>query len=347
MIHFLLPGSLARQTGGTYYDKRVVEGLRAAGRNVTVHQLPTRFPFPEPDDLAEADTVLSGLPDGSLTVVDGLAFGALPDVAAKHADRLRLVALVHHPLARETGLEPAAEEVLQESEWAALQSARRIVVTSPATREQLVADYGVTPDRISVVPPGTDPAPLADGSAGPELHLLCVGALIPRKGHDVLLEALAPLADRPWRLTLAGPDDHRPATAAAVRALVDDLGLDERVTITGSLTPEELSAAYDAADVFVLASHYEGFGMVLTEALARGLPIVSTTGGAIPATVPEDAALLAPPGDVAALGDALAAVLADHDLRARLRDGARAARKTLPDWTVTARRFATALENRP
>lgn len=345
MIHLILPGSLDRPTGGTLYDKRVVAGLRARGAEVTVHELPESFPLPEPADLRAADDVLSALPDGALAVVDGLAFGALPEVASKHAGRLRLVALVHHPLALETGLEPTAAEVLRAEETIALKAARRVIVTSPATRESLVRDYQVPPDACVVVPPGTDRAEMAHGSSGGALALLSVGSLIPRKGHDVLIEALAPLAGRPWHLTIAGPDDHRPATAQALRDLIAARGLDDRVRLAGALPPEDLSAAYAAADAFVLASHYEGYGMVLTEALARGLPIVSTTGGAIPGTVPRDAALLVPPGDAVALGEALARLMDEPETRRALRHGALAARDTLPDWTVTADRFAAALED--
>jgi glycosyltransferase involved in cell wall biosynthesis len=345
-VNLVLPGSLDRPTGGTIYDRRIVEGLRARGATVTVHALPDRFPLPEAADLQTAADLFAALADDALVVVDGLAFGALPEIVTAHADRLRLVALVHHPLAMETGLEPNAAELLRAQETIALRAARRIIVTSPATRESLVRDYAVPPNACHVVPPGTDPAPAALGSGGAQggVALLTVGSLIPRKGHDILIEALARLTDRSWHLTLAGADDHRPATAQALRTLVTARGLSSRVTMTGALTTDALADAYAAADVFVLASHYEGYGMVLSEAMARGLPIVSTTGGAIPDTVPPDAALLAPPGDVDALTDALRRVLDDPATRARLREGALAARHALPDWTVTADRFAASLE---
>ncbi|WP_404380312.1 glycosyltransferase family 4 protein [Caenispirillum salinarum] len=345
-LHFVLPGSIDRQTGGTIYDRRVVEGLRARGMAVQVHELPDRFPIPDAADLKAADDLLASLPDGAAAVVDGLAFGAMPEAATAHAGRLRLVALVHHPLALETGLSSDAAARLRTSETVALKAARRVIVTSPVTRDSLVRDFGVPAEACAVVAPGTDRAEVAAGSGEEtqDLALLSVGSLIPRKGHDVLIEALAPLAGRPWHLTVAGPGEHDPATAQALRDLIAARGLDDRVTLTGALPPDRLDRAYADADVFVLASHYEGFGMVLTEALARGLPIVSTTGGAIPATVPEGAGLLVPPGDAVALGQALARVMDEPALRRRLRDGAMAARDALPDWTDTTDRFAAALE---
>lgn len=344
MIHLLLPGPLDRTSGGTLYDMRVAGALRD---RVRVHALAPRFPHPTPADVAEADAVFSALPDGAVAVVDGLALGVLPEVAARHRDRLRLVALVHHPLALETGLDPATADRYRASERTVLACVRHVIVTSPVTADTLTASYGVDPAAVTAVLPGVDPAPPAVGSGDGTLALLAAGTLIPRKGHDVLLRALAPLADRPWRLIIAGADDVDRETTAALRSLVETLGLTDRVALTGALSRAALDAAYHAADVFVLASHYEGYGMVLSEALARGLPVVSTTGGAIPRTVPEGAGVLVPPGDAAALSAALARVLDDAAVRAALRDGAIAARADLPTWAETAARFAAVLEDLP
>lgn len=343
MIHLVLPGSLDRPTGGTVYDRRMVGGLRALGREVTVHELPESFPYPSAPDLAQAEAVLAGLPDGALAVVDGLALGVLPETAARHAGRLRLVALVHHPLALETGLDRATADAFRASERQALAAVRRVIVTSPTTRGLLVRDYGVDLDDVAVVVPGTDPAPPAAGGGGAGLVLLSVGALVPRKGHDVLLRALAPLADRPWRLTIAGPERDA-ATAEELRSLIENAGLHDRIVLAGAVSDEDLAALYHGADLFVLASHYEGYGMVLSEAASRGLPVVSTTGGAIPATVPPGAGVLVPPGDPAALEGALRRLMDAPDALAALRARALAARERLPDWPAQAQAFAAVLE---
>lgn len=336
------PGDLATRTGGYVYDRRAFAALAGRGWRVRLVGLPDRFPFPDEAALTAADGALAGLPDGTATVVDGLALGAMPAVAARHRDRLRLVALVHHPLCLETGLEPADAARLGASERQALAACRRVIATSPATAGALVADFGVARERLTVAVPGTDPAPLA-AAAGDPPRLLCVGTLTPRKGHRLLLEALASLRGLGWRLVLAGSADRDPATAAAVRAAVGDLGLADRVTLAGELDAAGLDAAYAAADLLVSASFHEGYGMALAEGLARGLPIVAAAGGAVADTVPPDAGLLVPPGDAAALGEALRRVLTDPGLRARLRAGAAAARDRLPRWEDTAAAIEGAL----
>jgi glycosyltransferase involved in cell wall biosynthesis len=342
-LHLLLPGSLDDLTGGTLYDRRIVDGLRAQGRAVAVHVLEASFPQPTPAALAGADGVLAGLPDDAATVIDGLAFGAMPEIAARHAARLRLVALVHHPLALETGLDAALAERLRASETAALRHARRVVVTSPHTA-RLLAGFDVPAERIRVVEPGTDPAPLAIGSGGDgPLRLLSIGTVTPRKGHLLLVEALGRLRHLDWRLDCVGSLGRDPATVAALRARIAALGLGERVRLLGELPPAALEPHYARADLFVLASLFEGYGMAYAEALARGLPVLGTTGGAIAETVPAEAGLLVPPGDVDALHDALAGLLTDTELRRDLAAGAARARARLPDWPAAAARFADAL----
>ena len=341
-VHFLIPGDLETRTGGYLYDRRIMAGLATLDWWVEPHRLDASFPAPTPAARAEADAVLAALPERALVVVDGLALGALPEVAARHRDRLRLVALVHHPLALETGLDDAARRRLHASERAALQQVRGVIVTSPSTARAL-ADYDIVPERCVVVSLGTDPAPLAEGSGDGTWTLLCVASLTPRKGHAVLFRALARLEALPWRLRCVGSADLDPATAAGLRILVTELGLSGRVEFLGPLAETALAVEYRRADLFVLPSYYEGYGMALAEALARGLPIVSTTAGAIPNTVPADASLLVPPGDEAALAEALARVMMEPGLRERLAAGARAARRDLPDWPTACARFAAAL----
>jgi glycosyltransferase involved in cell wall biosynthesis len=329
------PGDLATRTGGYAYDRRAFAALGERGWRVRYVALPDRFPLPDAETLATADAALAGLPDRTVTVVDGLALGAMPAVAGRNGRRLALVALVHHPLCLETGLDPVTAARLRASERRALAACRRVIATSPSTAATLAADFAVPGERLTVAVPGTDPAPVAAGTGDPP-QLLCVGTLTPRKGQRLLLGALAPLRDLRWRLLLAGSADRDPATAAAIRAAVADLGLGERVTVAGELDGAALDAAYAAADLLVSASFHEGYGMALAEALARGLPIVAASGGAVADTVPPDAGLLVPPGDAAALGEALRRVLTDPGLRARLRAGALAARERLPRWEDTA-----------
>jgi len=341
-LALVLPGDPLTPTGGYEYDRRIVAGLRARGWEVTVHALDASFPAPTPVARTAARATFARIPDGATALVDGLALGVLPEVAAAEAERLRLVALVHHPLADETGLEPARAEALRRSETQALAAVRFVVTTSGTTARGL-ARYGVPPERIAVIEPGTDPAPLARGSGGPGVELLCVAAVVPRKGHAVLIDALSGLADRDWSLTCIGSLDRSPQTVAALRHRIAVLGLAHRVTIHDAVDRATLDACYARADVFVLPTVHEGYGMALAEALARGLPVVSTRAGAVPETVPSDAGLLVPPADPAALREAVARVLDDAALRARLAEGARRARARLPDWDAACARLAAVL----
>lgn len=342
-LDVVLPGDPETVTGGYEYDRRIVTGLRALGWNVTVHGLDGSFPAPTPAAIAHARATLARIAAGRTVLVDGLAFGALPEIAAAEAGRLRLVALVHHPLAAETGLEAAHAAALRASETRALAAARTVVTTSAATAREL-ADYGVGHERIVVVEPGTDPAPLARGSGGKVLELLCVTAIVPRKGHAVLAEALAPLVDRAWRLTCVGSLTREPKTVAALRQQLAFLRLAERVRLAGEVDRAARDRYYGRADAFVLATFHEGYGIALAEALARGLPIVSTRAGAVPETVPPDAGLLVPPGDPVALRGALARLFDEPALRASLAAGARRARERLPTWAQSCARLAIALE---
>jgi glycosyltransferase involved in cell wall biosynthesis len=340
--HLVVPGDPRTLTGGFVYDRRVAEGLRAIGRPVEVHALPPGWPRPSPAAREAAATLLASLPEGALVIIDGLAFGVLADALAAQARRLRLVALVHHPLAQETGLEPAEAARFAVMEGAALAHARRVLVTSATTADGLGA-YGVPADRCRVVPPGTDPAPPAIGSRRREIALLCVATLTPRKGHEILLEALARIHDLPWRLVCAGSPDHDPRTAARIREQAARPPLAGRVRFHGELPPEAVAALYHRADVFVLPSWHEGYGMVFAEALARGLPVVATRAGAIPEVVPPQAGVLVPPGDPLVLAAALGGVIADPARRRHLAAGARAAGRRLPTWEQVAGRFEAAL----
>ena len=342
-LDFVIPGDASAFTGGYEYDRQVVDGLRALAWEVMVHGLDASFPAPTLSALAHARSTLARIPDGARVLVDGLAFGAMPEIAAAEARRLRLVALVHHPLALETGLENGHAEALRASETHALASARLVVTTSVATARAL-ADYGVAFERTVVVEPSTDPAPLSRGTHGRVLELLCVSTVVPRKGHAVLLEALAPLVDRPWRLTCVGSLARAPKTVAALRQQVARMRLAGRVRLAGDVDRVALARYYDRADAFVLATLHEGYGMALAEALAHGLPIVSTQAGAVPETVPPDAGLLVPPGNPVALRAALARLFDEPDLRASLAAGARAARGRLPTWAESCARLARALE---
>ncbi len=339
-VDLALPGRLDRRTGGTIYDRRIVEGLRALGWRVTVHEMAGAYPGVDAAarDAAAAVRAAAGRP----LVVDGLALPAFGlDAGAPAAG---VIALVHHPLAEETGLAPDLAERLRVAERAALARVDGIIVTSPFTARALRRDYGVAPERVTAVPPGVDPLPQGNGTRQPgPVRLLSVAAVVPRKGHDLLVAALAGMADLDWELTCIGATDRDPDLMAEIAARVAAAGLGDRGRFAGEVDEAALADARRSADLFVHPAHYEGYGMALAEALRAGLPVIAAAGGAVAETVPEAAGLLVPPGDGPALAAALRRAVADPGLRRRLALGAAAAGAALPDWDMAARDFAAAI----
>jgi glycosyltransferase involved in cell wall biosynthesis len=345
---FAVPGDLDTPTGGYAYDKRMIAELRALGWRVDALNIGEGFPHPSAATRAKAEALLAAVPKGRPIVIDGLAFGVLPEVAERLGASHPLIALVHHPLALETGVGPDEAAALRDSERAALSAARAVVANSATTARVLSGDYGVPADRITVAPPGTDRpavaiAPRAHHDAD-EVALLAVGSAVPRKGYDVLCAALAELSAVRWRLTIAGDMGRDPATAARLKGDIARFGLGDKVRIEDAVTPDRLATLYARADLFVLPSRYEGFGMAFAEAIAHGLPVIGTTAGAIPDVVPPSAGILVPPDDHAAFAAALRRLIADRAERARLSAGARAASAQLPTWRGSAALFSAAIE---
>jgi glycosyltransferase involved in cell wall biosynthesis len=344
----LVPGDPATATGGYLYDRQIVAGLAELGWRTRVHALDASFPQPTPAALREARRVLEELPPGDLVVVDGLALAGLGRVLDEACAKLDIVALIHHPLALETGLAEDTAARLQRAETEALAHVERVIVTSQWTARAL-GGYGVPIAKLRVVEPGFDThsasgAPPTPRAAGTRVHLLCVASLVPRKGHRMLIGALSELRDRDWHLACVGDLHRDPETVTAVERQIEWLRLGARVSLQGELDGAALARCYERANLFVLPSYFEGYGLALAAALAHGLPIVSTTGGAIPETVPAAASVLVPPGDDRALARALAQLLDDPGERARLAAAAVAARAALPTWQEACAKFAAALD---
>src|SRR6266436_6544394 len=335
-IAFVVPGRLDQLTGGYLFDRHIVEGLRARGRVVRVIELAQRHP--------EADGALAALAEGTRTVVDGLALADFAQKVAAQARRLRLIAFVHGPLAQETGLSPAEAARTAQLEAALLSRFRGVLCPSRRTAAA-VESYGISSDRIAIVPPGTaKPSRHLRLRRGRVRALLCGANLLPRKGHHVLIEALARIRDLDWRLLCVGSLERDPATTRTVRRMISAFGLGGRVTLAGEWAPQSVAHAYRASDAFVLPSFHEGYGMAYTEAMAHGLPVIGTVAGAIPETVPRAAGLLVPPGDPTALARALRRVIAEPALAARLAAGSRAAGARLPEWPQATEEWERAFD---
>lgn len=332
-------GDLDTPTGGYGYDRQLIARLPDHGVTALPLGLGDGFPFPNPARAAAALDRLAATAPGTVLLVDGLALGALPAEGLARLGR-PLVGLVHHPLALEGDLAPEMAAALEAGERAALSTCAAVIAVSPETRRVLVSRYAVPPRAITLALPGTAPAERSAADGDPP-RLLAVGSLTPRKGHGVLLDALETLGDLDWRLAIAGPA-HDAATAAMLERRVAGRA-DGRIRLAGPLDAARLDGLYAASDVLVHPAFYEGYGMVLAEALRRGLPIVCTTGGAAGETVPDAAGLKVPPGDAPALAAALRRVIGDPALRRRLADGAFTAGQRLPTWDETARIVAGVL----
>jgi glycosyltransferase involved in cell wall biosynthesis len=332
-VAFVVPGRLDTRTGGYIYDRCVVDGLQDRGWPVTVVEIDDDFPFPSDGSRARAAAALGALPDQAVVLVDGLAYGALPELVRAHAGRLRFVPIVHLPLAEDVDLDGHTATRLRAGEIAAAGVACAVIATGSSTARTM-RDYGVEAARIVVAPPGTDAAPLSRGSGGDGLELLCVATVNPGKGHATLVRALRETPDFRWHLTCAGSLTRHAPTVTALRQQIADAGLDDRITLAGDLPPDDLARCYHRADLFVLATRKETFGMAVAEAVARGLPVVSTATGAIPELVGAGG-IIVPVGDERAFVEAVHRMLSDEPFRRRCADAARASRKRLHGWSET------------
>jgi len=345
-VHAVVPAGIddpARPSGGNVYDRRVVSGLTELGWSVVEHALAGPWPDAGAASAHALRSALDDVPDGATVLVDGLVGCAAPMVVSRQARRLRIVVLMHLPL----GVHALSR---RSAEGALLGRVAGVVATSDWTRTWLVGHYGLDPSRVAVAVPGTDVAPpVATRPAGD--RFLCVGAVTPTKGHDLLLDALAGIRDLAWDCRCVGSTEIEPAFVAAIRERAVRTGVADRLELTGPRTGRDLAAAYDAADVLVLPSRAETYGMVVTEALARGLPVIASRVGGVPEAVGRAVdgcvpGVLVPPGDPDALAAALRSWLIEPALRDRKREAARARRRTLPTWTQTAAAVAAALEGR-
>lgn len=328
---FAIPGDIDTLTGGYIYERRLLHGLRALGHDMRHLVLPASFPDPSPAQMAAAVAALV-VQDRPL-ILDGLVFGAI-DTAGLARVRVPVIAMIHHPLALESGLAPERRDHLYRTERDNLRLARHVLVPSPHTRQILIQRYDVPGDRITIARPGVSPARLPAAPVLPPL-ILSVGILHPRKGHDVLIHALAQIADLDWQAVIVGnpwDGDHAAALARQLR----HSPVAARVDLAGLVDADRLERLYAQAGIFALATRYEGHGIVFDEAVVHGLPIVACAVGAVPQTVPARAGLLVPPDDPAAFAAALRRVLCDPVLRRAMARAARQAAATLPGWQDTA-----------
>lgn len=353
-VHFVMPGGvddLTAPSGGNAYDRRVSLDLAGFGWQVHKHAVAGGWPRPGADARAELACTLGELPDDTVVLLDGLVACGVPEIVVPEARRLRLAVLVHLPLGDETGLQPAVAAELDAKERTVLRAVPAVIATSDWAVRRLVSHHGLAPERVHVAAPGADIAPLASGTDGVS-RLLCVAAVTPRKGQHRLVEALATVTDLPWSCVCVGGLTHDPAYVAGLRVLIRKYGLEGRLHLAGPQAGAELDASYGAADLMVLASYAETYGMAVTEALARGIPVLATDVGGLAEAIgraPDGGVpgILVPPEDPAALAAELRGWFGEADVRRRLKAAARSRRAALDGWATTARSLAGVLGRLP
>lgn len=338
---FLIPGALDTPTGGYAYDKQILRRLQQRGFPLVPVELGGEWPSPTAGDISLCERLFQSFSERTALLIDGLAFGAMPEALLTQANG-PLIALCHHPLACETGLNESRRRELHMSEKAALAHARSVIVTSDETAGLLVRDFGVPERNITIALPGTPLMRRARGG-GDIPHLVAVGSVSKRKNYDGLLEALRQIDDLPWRLTVAGRvEDQGYLALLAAQARAGKSG--DRVHFTGAVSDDAIKNLLMGADLFVMPSHYEGYGMALMEAVASGLPCVTTDAVPSARHVPAGGIAVVPAGDSEAFGAALRELLMDPEARENMGALAWDARSELPDWETAADRVAAVIE---
>ena len=343
-IRFIIPGDINTPSGGYRYDRTILEEWRALNVAFDLVSLSGCYPMPSDADKALAFSVIDECDEADITIVDGLAGGGFPELLEALSKSTPCLSLLHHPLSLENGISKEDARFLEATERDGLNFTKAVITTSSATSKTVEELFGVDKAAIHTIEPGVARAnPIAFRDTLP-LSILSVGSITERKGHDVLIKALALIKEYSWQLTIIGPQHFDPDCFLELTKLCQELGISDRVTFLDSLSEEELSAQYAKADIFALASRYEGYGMAYAEAIVRGIPVIGTTAGAIPDTVPEEAGLLVPADDVDAFSHALASLLSDNSLRQKKHLGALAAEPDFPTWSGSAKKFLEILE---
>lgn len=340
-IHHFYSTDYERRTGGWIYNRQLIDWLDRHLGGVAEMTVPVCFPAPDAAVLAEIAALFDAIEPGAVLVMDHI-YGCML-LPVLHDRPFKLVLIYHHAMVEERGAgllpshpqrarsEGAGGTGQNATEQSALQLASAIVVTSDESREYVTRHYGIAAQKIITGKPGNDPAPQSPAHEAGAWHLLCVGAVIPRKRYEFLVEVLAKLERSDWSLTIVGNSERYPEYAADLQGLIDAGGLSGHIELTGELTTPALEAVWGRTHLYVASSFYEGYGMAISEALCRGVPVISTPSGAVAGWAGEAATLVDAddPQDMAAR---IAAMMSDIATYGAARKKAMRFAAALPSW---------------
>jgi len=343
-IAFIIPGDINLPTGGYRYDKEIINAWKNSGVEVELINFVGNYPFPSEKEQQTAIDSIKNFPKADIAVIDGLLGGASPDFIKLLAQHIPVTALIHHPLCLENGLDEGTAKKLEASEKQGLEFVKNIITTSPATAKTVSELFQFKTDQIHTVLPGVTRGEFAKGSVNSTVNLLCVGSVIKRKGHRFLLEALSQIKHLDWQLDCYGSTEFDKNLFAELNEMLKTNKLSEKIKFHGAVSDAELEAAYLSADIFVLPSLYEGYGMVYAEAIVRGLPVIATNAGAIPQTVPKTCGILIEPENSKMLKQAIEQLISDSELRDQYRNATIREEPNFPTWQKSAHQFAAILK---
>ncbi len=344
-VLFVIPGDINLPTGGYRYDREIINAWKTTGVDIKLISINGNYPFPSEAEKQDAIAQVDTFPKADIAVVDGLLGGISPGFLQKLCKIMPVVALIHHPLCLENGLDEATAQSLKQSEKQGLEFISNIITTSPTTSKTVAELFGFNTDKIHTVLPGVDRSATSTGNDDRTINLLCVGSVIKRKGHKDLLLALSKLTHLDWRLDCIGSTNFDKILFDELQMIIKQEKLTGKIKFHGGVTEEALEKACSKTDVFVLPSLFEGYGMAYAEAIVRGIPVIGTIAGAIPETVPENCGILVKPSDVSSLANALETMISNETLRAQYKNNAIVEEPNFPTWKNSAKQFVEILKD--
>lgn len=310
-LHFLIPGDINTLTGGYIYNKRMVNGLLNKGHQVEVHSLMNDFPFPSPESKKKCAETLFAIPKGDFIIIDSIVFGAIPDLLKKIKRFHPIIALIHLPLSMGTGYSADQRSRLLILENEAFEYADLIIVTSAFTRNLLI-EMGINPSRLVTIIPGAEALLHKQKYCPIPRKFITVSNYTPNKGYLLLINALSELKHLKWTLDCYGNPEFDPEYFKELSDLITHNNLTEKIFLHTAVSGKELSEAYVNSDLLIHPSEFETYGMVLTEALSHGIPVVASLCGAISQTLQSSMGVFFEVNDQISLQNTIKIVLQDE-----------------------------------